>query len=593
MDSKKTSIMLWPIVTFLGLLLYKIHIIDEYTIQLYFNLVTDALLIAVIVILSIKRQSRLTQWLQVIIAILIIFYHWLDTCIYLAIQNRLTLNNVIGNIKYFNVFIYFISAKIVIVTLAVILVPILLRKKTITLPFIPSTTNFVSYEILFVLTIAYFIIGNKSSPYNEGDAVNLSTTSYSATAVTSDTLNYIKENSANLIGRINDYFSGKTWDASSQTNNDKPNIIIVLSESLSMVDSKYAGGLFNRLPMIDKLQEDGLVFKHTVSNGKITPHGLAAFILGIQTTKTGGYAGMMEQFTPDKFATNNIITYAKKAGYQTIIISPGQPPNFYEMIPWFKAVGFDQIYDMDADIFAAAPRFTWDAPSDQSMYEAALSMLPNLKQPYFLVIETVSLHQPYILPDVKYRLGNNDLLNQINYVDGTTYNFYEALKKTPFFNNGFFLLFGDHRRFEPLEKPELDDGGYSVWHERIVCSIVGKGIPAHSVADLPFSLVDMNTLLHYIVNGQPVNDTTVMQASLSSLLGINMPFNISLVDDDHGTYLIRSDKAPPLYISIYGKVPFDQIPNQAYKDATTYLIENDQQTIAKIAAPNSQGNKSW
>jgi|GEM_PF-6192937 phosphoglycerol transferase MdoB-like AlkP superfamily enzyme len=593
MDSNKTSVLLWPIFTFTGLLLFKDHLLDEYSIQLYFNLATDCLLVMIMFVLSIKRRSALLQWMQSIIAVFIISYHWLDSCIYIAIQNRLTLNNVIGNIKYFNVFIYFISPKIVVLTLAVIIVPIILRKRTVNLPIIPSTTNFISYEAVFALVIAYFIIGSKSSPYNEGNAVNLSTNSYSALSVTADTLNYVKSNFAPLIQRISDYFNGIMWGSATQVNDSRPNIIIVLSESLSMVDSKYAGGLFNRLPMIDKLQEDGMVFTHAVSNGKITPHGLAAFILGIQTTKTGGYIGMLEQFTPGKFRGNNIVTYAKKAGYQTIVISPGQPPNFYQMIPWFKSTGFDQIYDMDSDIFAAAPRFTWHAPSDQAMYEAALNMLPNLKQPYFLVIETVSLHQPYILPDIKYRIGSNDLLNQINYVDGTTYDFYQALKKTPFFKNGFFLIFGDHRRFEPLEKPELDDGGYSVWHERIVCSIVGKGIPPHSVANLPFSLVDMNALLHNIIDGDPVNDKTVLQANLGNVLGIDMPFNISLVDDDHGTYLIRSDKAPPLYISIYGKLPFKQIPNPAYTDATVYLIENDQQMLSKIAAPNQQGNKSW
>src|SRR5205823_13042415 len=133
--------------------------------------------------------------------------------------------------------------------------------------------------------------------YSGGGAINLSNNAYLASSVTPETLETLKANYSSLLARIQAYFNGETLaQIPDQTN--KPNIIIVLSESLSMVDSKYAGGLFNRLPMIDKLQQEGLVFKHAVSNGKITPHGLAAFVLGIQTTITGGFAGMMDQFPP-------------------------------------------------------------------------------------------------------------------------------------------------------------------------------------------------------------------------------------------------------------------------------------------------------
>jgi phosphoglycerol transferase MdoB-like AlkP superfamily enzyme len=473
----------------------------------------------------------------------------------------------------------------VILVLAVIFLPIILRKRKIFLPFAPSATNILSVEVLLVLGIASYITNSGSSDYMSGGALNLSTNSFSATSVKSNSLNMINTDFSSLVQRIQAYFDGKNWNNISKNESEPANIILVLSESLSMVDSKYAGGLFDRLPMIDKLQQDGMVFKHTVSNGKITPHGLAAFILGIQTTKTGGYAGMMDQFTPEKFPGNNIVSFAKNAGYNTIMVSPGQPISFYQMYDWFKSVGFDQIYTMNSEIFATAPRFTWDAPSDQAMFDAVLNMLPSLKKPYFLVIETVSLHQPYILPDIKYRVGDDDLHNLINYVDGTTSNFYQALKKQHYFNDGYFLIFGDHRRFEPLEQQEKDDGGYAVWHERIVCSIVGKGIPALSVYNGPFSLVDMNALLHYIVNGQPVNEATILQASLSGQLGIDSPFSVSLVDDDHGTYLIRSDQSAPLYISIFGDIPFSKIPSASYRDAVTYLIENDQQMNAKIAGP--------
>lgn len=578
---KTTVIYLWPIVTFILIHFYKQYLVGEYQYQLVFNLVTDALLLLIIFAMSIERRSRVLKWVQLSIAILIISYDFIDTCVYLAIQNRLTFNMFVGNIEYFNVFFYFLKIQMFVLLIAVTVIPVILRKIKIAIPFSPFATTVFNVNILIVLVFASLMINRNSSIYNTADAINLSNNSIKATSVISETMNFLANNFASQKQRIQDHFDGNNLKNIPKDNSEKPNVIILLSESLSMVDSKYAGGLFDRLPNIDKVQKEGLAFRSAVANGKITPHGLAAFILSVQTTQTGGYAGMVDQFPPAKFSGNNIVSYAKNMGYDTIMMSPGQPISFYQMNDWFKQVGFDTIYNINSEIFASAPRFTWNAPSDQAMYDAALNMLPKLKKPYFMIIESVSLHQPYMLPDSNYKIGNKELLNLINYVDNTTFNFYEALKKQGFLNNGIFILFGDHRRFEPLEAAEINNGGYGKWHERIVCSITGKNVRPMSLYNAPFSLVDMNMLLHYMLNGQSIDNTTVLKASLSSQIGMDTPFNISLVDDDRGTYLIRSEKNAPLFISIFGKIPFDQIPNETYKNAVIYLIENYQQVINK------------
>lgn len=588
MENKSTTFFLWPLVTFISLLSYKRWVLG-YSDLLYLNVVIDLILLAIMFLLSLKRQIKWVQWAQFFIAIMIILYHWADTCIFIAIKDRLTLDNVIGNYQYLDVIPYFISIKLIVFSVIIFILPIILHRITITIPYLSSSINIVSFELLVVLSIIFLILNNKSSINQQGDAINLINNSLNATKVTKSTLDEINRMYPKLIQRIDNYFAGNLWRKNLPVDIPKPNIIIVLSESLSMVDSTYAGGLFNRLPMIDKVQKEGLALKQAVANGKITSHGLAAFLLGIQTNKTGGFKSMLTQFPPEKFFENNIISYAKKAGYKTIVISGGQPPSFNGMTEWFNKVGFDEIYDRSSEAFSAAPRFTWNSPSDEAMYGVAEKILPNLKTPYLLLIETVSLHQPYILPDLKYQISNNDLLNQINYVDHTTYNFYEFIKKQGFLNNGIFILVGDHRRFESLEAEEVKEGGYAVWHERIICSLVGKGIESGISSTIPFSLVDMNTLLHYIIEGRVVDNNTLLEATLSKQLEINEPFSISLIDDNHGTYLLRNEKAPPLYISIFDMVPVDEIPYSIYKEATTYLIQNDQLIRKKLATSDMQG----
>lgn len=568
---------LWPMVTFLYLIIFKNTLIGSFA-WTFSNIMTQTALLLLLFILSKKRQVFFLQQAQTWVVILLIVYQWLDTCVFLSLHERLTFDNFISNYKYYNIISYFISVKLVIFTLITLFLPILLRKKEVAGRYLGRWVMLSDYRALFLVFFMLYLGYDVSIFDNEAGAIHVANTNLFVKHVTKDTLKIAQTQYPSLVTSVHNYLDGHQWQkgmAKTNANSAKPNIIIVISESLSMVDSQYSGGLFHRLPKIDKILEDGLTFTHAVANGKITSHGLAASLLGIQTTIIAGFSSMMDSYSPEIFPGNNLIHYAKENGYTTIIISPGQPPYFYGMEAWFKALGFNTIYDINSDVFKSAPRFTWGAPSDRAMYQVAENLIPQLKQPYMLVIQTVSLHQPYILPDNKYRLGDNDLLNLINYVDNTTYNFYEAIKKMDFTKNGYFVIYGDHRRFEPLEPEELADGGYSVWHERIVSGIVGKDILSSTKTNIPFSQVDINTLLHAMVEGQPINNQALLNASLSNQLGISTPFSVSLVDDEHGTYLIRSEYNPPMFLSIFGTIPMYNIPYEYYKMAGIYLIEND------------------
>ena len=213
--------------------------------------------------------------------------------------------------------------------------------------------------------------------------------------------------------------------------------------------------------------------------------------------------------------------------------------------------------------------------SDEYYYNEALKIASRQTKPYLIFIETISLHSPYILPDQKYAISKNPLLNQINYVDHNTYDFYNKLKGQQFFNNGLLVLLGDHRRFEPLENAEINDGSYAIWHERIVGTIVGADIKPHSICHIPYTTADLNRLLHMVIGGQQVNDTSLLTAKITSQIGIDTALNITLTDESHGGYLIRSEKYKPLYISIYGNVPLDKIPYPSYKQAVAFLMLND------------------
>lgn len=573
LTKNSTTIYLWPIFTLFALLIFKHVLLGISSLNLV-SLNLDLIFLAIIVVLALQRESVLAQRVQWLIAGIILFLHWLDACIIFSVHDRLTFNNVVSNIGEGRTYLYFISWQLIVFTLITLGLILVLRKKTIALPFRQAAANFMAYEVVFISFLLYLFVHNIGQN-SYGAAIDLTNNSFLATSVTSRTVTEINKDFPAFVPLAQNYLSGKTLaPLSTPVNSAKPNIIILLSESLSGVDSKYAGGLFNRLPMIDKVQQEGTAFTRLVSNGRISNAGLGALLLGVQPIKTGGYSSILKQFPPQDFPEKNIVAYAKKAGYKTIVIC-GTSSSWQGVSAWFKQIGFDEVYDKDSSVFANVPRYTWDAPNDEAMYTLAQKLMAQQQGPYLLLIETMSLHQPYILPDTKYKISDNALLNQIHYVDVTTNNFYQDLKKNGFFNNGVLLALGDHRRFESLEEPEVEAGGYPEWHERIVGFMVGKNIPAHKLVNTPYSQLDLNSLQHVLIASSALDDNALIQSTLARQLDMETIFTVTLAGEDNGTYLIRSEKYPPMYVSIFGNVPFNKIPGTAYQKATAYLILND------------------
>ncbi len=570
-----TTIRVWPIATFILLLLCERFIIG-YPTSLSSELLLDFLLTSLVLLLSLKRNSSINI-IQNVIAGGVIFYYWLSVCVYSSINFTVTWDTIISNIQHFDILWNFVSYKLIAFTTLIIFMIFMLRNMKINIPMHRSSGNLICLEIFFVLTLSCVITrAYANQTADQTDAINLTTQSFTATSVNNENLKQLLTEFPSLANRTHESLNGGMPALAANDSNDsaKKNIIIVLSESLSGVDSKYANGLFDRLPQIDKIQKDGIVFNKMVANGKISNQGLAALLLGVIANRTGGYTSIDKQFPPAVFSANNVIAYAKKHGYQTIAIT-SNPPHWENAAAWFKQIGFDTVIGPDSEELRNAKRYTWNVPSDEYLYNVALKKAVDQNKPYLIFIETISMHAPYILPDQKYKLSNSPLRNQINYVDQTTYGFYNKLKAQHFFNNGLFVLLGDHRRFESFENAEKQNGNYAVWHERIVGTVVGKGIKPHSICSMPYTLADFNRLLQKIIDNQEINDKQLYTAKISTQIGIDTPLSITLADEKNGGYLIRSEKYKPLFVSIYGDVPLNKIPNDAYKKAVAFLMLND------------------
>jgi hypothetical protein len=355
---------------------------------------------------------------------------------------------------------------------------------------------------------------------------------------------------------------------------DKPNMVILISESLSQVDSIRSGGLFDRLPRIDKMLAQGLTLTNVISNGNNTSDALAALLLGTEPFPTRVLSGdMPARFPAQVMDERNIIRYAKKQGYKTLALT-NSPLRFQKNGEWFIDVGFDYVEGGESNVFRDQPHFAFNSPPDEALYSHALSIIPKQNEPFLLLLLTISLHKPYVSPTDEDSIKGNSLLGVLNYVDRTTYSFYLKLQEQGFFNNGILLLIGDHRRMDVLEPIETSIKGSDSFG-RIVGGFIGSGFSKSIIDDTPLNQTDINTIVRHLLDGCDVNTHSLSIYNKCNFLGISEPFTTHLIEQDMGLLLMRIKNSQPRILKLHGKLnPLDISTESIYRDIAAYIVLN-------------------
>src|SRR5437867_11877469 len=115
--------------------------------------------------------------------------------------------------------------------------------------------------------------------------------------------------------------------------------------------------------------------------------------------------------------------------------------------------GFDVVEGNRSPAFEGWPRFQFDAPPDQALYEAAVSRIASssLKEPYLLVLATTTSHLPWRSPEGAVHTEESVM----RYVDRQIGSLYDALDRSGFLEDGVLIITGDHRQMTPVAAEEL------------------------------------------------------------------------------------------------------------------------------------------
>lgn len=243
------------------------------------------------------------------------------------------------------------------------------------------------------------------------------------------------------------------------------NIVFIIMESFS---GEFVGALGHALdttPEFDKLATEGVLFERLFSNGTHTHQGMFATVACFPNLP--GFEYLMQQ--PEgahQFSGLGNLLSARE--FNDIYLYNG-------IFSWdnqngfFRNQGFTRFIGRDDYVNPTFHDPTWGV-SDLDMFSRAaeeLAAMPGDK-PFFAVLQSLSNHTPYHLPDplpfspVRNQGELDEHLTAMKYSDWALGQFFAMAKQSPYYRNTLFVVVGDHGVGMPDQVTDIDIGRFHV-----------------------------------------------------------------------------------------------------------------------------------
>lgn len=235
----------------------------------------------------------------------------------------------------------------------------------------------------------------------------------------------------------------------------KPNIVVIIMESLASYKTGIGGSMVNPTPNLDLLAKESLYFKNFYTPTVATARSIFAAITSIpdvSKVKTG---------TRNPFIVNQHTNIADLVDHEKYYFLGGSAN-------WGNIRGVLSHNIPELKIYEEgsynSPRVDVWGISDLDLFKEANSVLKelSLEKPFFTIIQTAGFHRPYTIPakaDSFKTLTESEVdmakITQYGFESLAEYNamrlqdyslgrFIEIAKKEKYFKNTIFLIFGDH-----------------------------------------------------------------------------------------------------------------------------------------------------
>ena len=245
------------------------------------------------------------------------------------------------------------------------------------------------------------------------------------------------------------------------------NVIIILVESYLSVTSDLIVDGKEITPNLNKLKHDSTVYfnSHMRPNVSIGESADGQFIY------MAGLLPLHSEITVSKAKRDTIIGLPEQIkkifpDLKSYTLIPTNP-SLWEQQPMTEAYGFDNLYSM-IDYQAEIDRENDGFLSDGMIFNYASFKDKSIQQPYFSLILTMSMHQPYdAFEEHGFEVTDKNLpqryknyLNSCHFFDMQIGKYFEELKAKGLYDNSLIIIVSDHDarpRYLDMEGKISDD----------------------------------------------------------------------------------------------------------------------------------------
>lgn len=222
-------------------------------------------------------------------------------------------------------------------------------------------------------------------------------------------------------------------------NGKRPNIVLVLMESMSAGKMKRHGDKNNLTPFLDSLSKEGFYFENTYSAGIHTYNGIFSTLFSFPAI----FKKHSMKNTPIP-EYNGIANTLDNLNYSTIFFMT-HDGQFDNVEGFLMANGFDRVISQK-DYPSEEIKTALGVPDDY-LFRFSIPILNKLNEkdkPFFAAFMTASDHGPRYIPDYFKPHSSNKEHQSVEYADYSLHKFIEIAKKQKWFDNTLFVLIADH-----------------------------------------------------------------------------------------------------------------------------------------------------
>lgn len=268
----------------------------------------------------------------------------------------------------------------------------------------------------------------------------------------------------------------------------KPNIIIILMESMSGSFLHSLGQKGNITPVLDSLYHTSWAFTHFYSAGIHTNHGITASLYSFPALMKRNL--MKGTVTPKR---EGLPTVLKANGYQNMFFMTHES-QYDNMNAFLRTNGYDYVYAQED--YPIEERVNAFGVSDHFLFDYSLKTIEELNQkgkPWMATLLTISNHPPYVIPDWFQPRTGNEESQIVEYADWCIGDFLNKARQQAWYDNTIFVILADHGKIVGEIDSELPES-----YNHVPLMIFGPNIEAKIDEQLAIQVDLMPTILGII-----------------------------------------------------------------------------------------------